>query len=33
MVGEWEPPLVARESYARPEECLSLVGDAGAAEV
>ncbi len=31
--GKWEQPLVARESHARPEEGLSPVGDAGAAEV
>jgi hypothetical protein len=30
--GKWEPPLVARESHARPEVGLSPVGDAGAAE-
>jgi len=30
--GEWEPPLVARESHARLEVGLSPVGDAGAAK-
>jgi hypothetical protein len=31
--GEGAPPLVARENHTRPEEGLSPVGDAGAAEV